>query len=197
MRKGTTVMVHQEDGHPLHRWQRVATREAYASPWTRLRDDTIIFPNGEQSTYSVFELGSCVGVLPIQDDGRVPLIRQYRYIGDHFPWEMPTGNIKSGEAPDAAANRELGEEAGYHAASLEYLGYFHTSKAHCEEVAHLFVGRGLRPVAAAPDPTEEIERGLFSFADVLAMVLDGRIVDSMTIIAVLRVALDDQRKLAR
>jgi len=173
----------------LSRWRRVSSREAYASPWTRLREDTIVFPNGSRSTYSVFELGTCVGVLPLLDDGRVALVRQYRYIGDHFPWEMPTGNIGPAEAPEAAANRGLSEEAGYHARILEPLGAFHTSKAHCAEVAHLFVGRSLRPADAVPDPTEEIERGVFPFADVLAMVLDGRIVDSMTIIAVLRVAL--------
>ncbi len=189
-------MSQQDAGQHLHRWQRVASREAYASPWTRLREDTIIFPNGEQSTYSVFELGHCVGVLPLLDDGRVAMVRQYRYIGDHFPWEMPTGNIQQGEAPEAAANRELSEESGYQAATLEPLGSFHTSKGHCDEVAHLYVGRGLRAVKAEPDPTEEIEHGIFSFADVLAMVLDGRIVDSMTIVAVLRVALQDQRRLS-
>ncbi|HZS86976.1 MAG TPA: NUDIX hydrolase [Chloroflexota bacterium] len=173
----------------LHRWRRRSSRNVYQSPWTCLREDTIVFPNGHESTYSVFELGQCVGVLPILDDGRVVLVRQYRYIGDHFPWEMPTGNLVPDESPRAAANRELGEEAGYCASTLEPLGSFHTSKAHCEEVAHLFVAHDLRPVGAAPDATEELERGIFSFEDVLAMVLDGRIVDSMTIIAVLRVAL--------
>jgi 8-oxo-dGTP pyrophosphatase MutT (NUDIX family) len=159
----------------LHRWQRISSRIAYASPWTRLREDTIVFPNGEESTYSVFELGQCVGVLPILADGRVVLVRQYRYIGDHFPWEMPTGNLAPAESPAVAANRELGEEAGYHAATLEPLGFFRTSKGHCDEIAHLFVARELRPVESMPDATEEIERGIF--------------VDSMTIIAVLHVAL--------
>jgi ADP-ribose pyrophosphatase len=178
-----------DEPHGLHRWRRSGSRTVYESPWTRLREDTINFPNGQESTYSVFELGQCVGVLPLLDDGRVALVRQYRYIGNHFPWEMPTGNIAAGEPPGAAANRELGEEAGYYAARLEPLGFFRTSKAHCDEVAHLFVAHDLRPVQVAPDATEEIDCGIFPFDDVLAMVLDGRIVDSMTIIAVLRVAL--------
>lgn len=173
----------------LRRWRRIATRRVYESPWTALREDTIVFPNGHESTYSVFELGRCAGVLPILDDGRVLLVRQYRYIGDNFPWEMPTGNIGPGEAPEQAANRELAEEAGYHAAHLEPLGWFHTSKGHCDEVAHLFIGHDLHPAEAAPDETEEIERRLFPFTEVLAMVQDGRIVDSMTIIAILRAAL--------
>ena len=181
-------MAHDEPRH-LRRWRTLTTRQVYHSPWATLREDTIRFPKGEQSTYSVLELGPCVGVLPLLDDGSVLLVRQYRYIGDHFPWEMPTGNIADGESPEQAANRELGEEAGYHAATLEPLGSFHTSKAHCDEVAHLFVGHSLSTVQADHDATEEIERALFSFPDVLAMVLDGRIVDSMTIIAVLRVAL--------
>ena len=179
----------QDEPRNLRRWRRLATRQVYCSPWVTLREDSIIFPNGQQSTYSVFELGRCVGVLPLLEDGSVLLVRQYRYIGDHFPWEMPTGNVADGESPEQAANRELGEEAGYHAATLEPLGQFHTSKGHCDEVAQLFAGYGLSPVQAEHDATEEIERGLFPFPDVLAMVLDGRIVDSMTIIAVLRVGL--------
>src|SRR5579871_1523316 len=132
-------MTADEEPPGLHRWHRLISRNVYESPWTRLREDTIAFPNGRESTYSVFELGQCVGALPILDDGRVVLVRQYRYIGDHFPWEMPTGNIAAGESPMNAANRELGEEAGYRAATLESLGAFHTSKGHCDEVAHLFV----------------------------------------------------------
>jgi ADP-ribose pyrophosphatase len=182
-------MMASEEPHGLRRWRRLGSRIAYASLWTRLREDTIIFPNGQESTYSVLELGQCVGVLPLLDDGRVMLVRQYRYVGDHFPWEMPTGNVDPGESPHVAAKRELGEEAGYDAGRLDPLGTFHTSKAHCDEVAHLFVAHELRPVERVPDPTEELERGACPFNDVLAMVLDGRIVDSMTIIAVLRVAL--------
>ncbi len=175
--------------HGLRRWRRTGSREVYRSPWVGAREDSIVFPNGQESTYSVFELGRCVGVLPLRDDDRVPLVRQYRYIGDTFPWEMPTGNIAAGESPEEAANRELAEEAGYRAGRLEPLGHFRTSKAHCDEVAYLFVGRALTPVPAEPDETEEFERALFSFDEVLAMVRDGQIVDSMTIIAVLRVAL--------
>ena len=173
----------------LRRWRRVATRRIYESPWSALREDTIVFPNGEQSTYSVFELGACVGVLPLLDDDRVLLVRQYRYIGDHFPWEMPSGAIDAGESPEQAAQRELIEEAGYHAATLEPLGHFYTSKGHCDEVAHLFAARGLSPRQAKLDPTEELQGGVFAFSDVLEMALDGRVVDGMTIVAVLRVAL--------
>jgi len=175
--------------HGLRRWRRIGSREVYRSPWVGVREDHIVFPNGQESTYSVFELGRCVGVLPLREDGRVPLVRQYRYIGDAFPWEMPTGSIAAGESPEEAANRELAEEAGCRAGHLEPLGHFHTSKAHCDEIAYLFVGRALTSAQAKPDETEEIERGLFPFDEVLEMVRDGRIVDSMTIIAVLRVAL--------
>ncbi len=174
----------------LRRWRRIGSHEVYRSPWVGVREDSIVFPNRQEGAYSVFELGRCVGVLPLCDDDRVALVRQYRYIGDAFPWEMPTGAIAAGESPEEAANRELAEEAGYRAGQLEPLGHFRTSKAHCDEVAYLFVGRALTPALATPDETEEIERGFFSFDEVLEMVRDGRIVDSMTIIAMLRVALD-------
>ena len=62
----------------LRRWRRTGSREVYRSPWVGVREDHIVFPNGQESTYSVFELGRCVGVLPVHADGRVPLVRQYR-----------------------------------------------------------------------------------------------------------------------
>ena len=98
--------------------------------------------------------------------------RQYRYIGDAFPWEMPTGNIAAGESPEEAANRELAEEAGCRAAHLQPLGHFHTSKAHCDEIAYLFVGLALTPAQAEPDETEEVERGLLPFDEVLILQRD-------------------------
>ncbi len=145
-------------------------------------------PNGHQTLYGVVRCAGAVGVLPFVDDEHVLLVQQYRYVAGVPRWEMPTGGVHPGESLDAAAQRELAEEAGMRAQRIERISTFHTSKSVVDETAHLFVARDLAEVAATPDDTELIHRQVWQFDDVLAMVLDGEITDSMTVIAVLLAA---------
>lgn len=175
-------------------WQRIASRAVYATPWLSVREDRVRLPDGGATLYSVVECGQCVGALPFVDDDTVLLVRQYRYVAGRVTWEMPTGGVHAGERPDDAMRRELGEEAGVQAGRLEPLGAYHTSKSVMEETAHLYVARDLSPaLSATSDDTEFIGVERVAFADALGMVLSGEIVDGMTIIAVLRVALAGSR----
>ena len=171
------------------RWTRVSSRTIHQTPWLKLREDTVALPDGRTTPYGVVECGDCVGVLPFVDAERVILVRQYRYIAGRYTWEMPTGGVHPGESLVEATQRELAEEAGYHAGELGPLASYHTSKSSMDETAHLFVGRQLTPATATPDDTEFIERRIFPFSTVLDMVRSGQITDSMTIIAALHVAL--------
>jgi 8-oxo-dGTP pyrophosphatase MutT (NUDIX family) len=161
-------------------WRRTSTRPVYDNPWISVREDTVELPDGRATLYGVVECSECVGILPFVDRDTVLLVGQYRYVAGDFFWEMPTGAQHRGEGPRQAAQRELGEEAGYEAGRLVDLGDFHTSKSILRE--------DLRPATRPPDPTEFIERRAVPFAEVLAMVERGQIKDAMTIIAVLRAA---------
>lgn len=114
------------------------------------------------------------------------LVRQYRYVqGENHRWEMPTGGVREGESLENAAQRELQEEAGCRAGVLTWLNSCYTSKCICEETAHLYMGQNLQQGASSPDDTEFLERRVFSFSEVLQMVLRGEVMDSMTVIAML------------
>ena len=174
---------------PPKPWKTVSSREVYKNPWTRVREDIAEMPNGKTTLYGVIECGHCVGVLPFLDDQQVVMVRQYRYVfAENHRWEMPTGGVKPGEALEAAARRELREEVGYDAQQLQHVSTYFTSKSIVQETAHLYLGRQLSRVEAVPDETEFLEVAVFPFEQVLQMVLDHEIRDSMTVITVLHAA---------
>ncbi len=170
-------------------WKTLSSRMVYKNPWMRLREDIAEMPDGRTTIYGVVVFGDCVGVLPFVDQDNVLLVRQYRYVqGENHRWEMPTGGIKDGETLEQAAQRELAEEAGYHAGRLIPVSSYYTSKCICDETAHLYIGEDLTPAEAPPDDTEFLERRVFSFDEALRMALNGEIMDSMSVMALLLAA---------
>jgi ADP-ribose pyrophosphatase len=166
-------------------WRTLTTREVYVNPWIRVREDIAALPDGRTTLYGVIEVPPAVGVLPFLDERTVVLVGQYRYVARGFFWEMPTGSMKPGETEEAAAQRELSEEAGYEAARLVKLCSFYSSKSVLDEVAHLYLAEDLRPATRAGDDTEFIEIRPFPLDEVVRMVERSEVVDAMTVIAVL------------
>jgi ADP-ribose pyrophosphatase len=174
---------------PPKPWKTLSRRPIYANKWTRLHEDIAELPDGRTTVYGVVTFGQCVGVLPFLDNDHVLMVRQYRYVQhENHRWEMPTGGVQAGETPEAAAQRELQEEAGYVAGRLEWVSSYYTSKSVCDETAHLYLGYDLAPATLPPDETEFLEIAPLPFADVLDLVLRSEIRDGMTVIAVLHAA---------
>ena len=169
-------------------WRALSSKPVYANKWISVREDLVALPDGRTTIYGVVSCGHCVGLLPFVDPDTILLVRQYRYVAGRPTWEMPTGGVHAGETLEQAAQRELAEETGYQARRLEKVSTYHTSKSVVDETAHLFLADGLQRGDSAPDETEFIDVGAFPFETVLQMVLEGEIVDSMTIIAVLLAA---------
>jgi ADP-ribose pyrophosphatase len=166
-------------------WVRRSRRPVYANRWIDVVEDVVVLPNGHETIYGVVRCGPCVGVLPFVDDDHVVLVQQYRYVAGHATWEMPTGGVHPDEPLDAAARRELAEEAGLACRQLVGLSRYHTSKSVVEETAHLYAARDLTPIRSQADETELLRTAVWPFADVLERVLANEITDSMTVIAVL------------
>ena len=170
-------------------WKTVSTKIVYENPWMKLREDTAQLPDGQTTIYGVVIFGDCVGVLPFVDADHVLLVRQYRYVqGEAHRWEMPTGGVKNGETLEQAAQRELAEEAGYHAGRLVLVSSYYTSKCICDETAHLYIGENLTVAQASPDDTEFLQRRVFPFDEALRMALQGEIMDSMSVMGLVLAA---------
>lgn len=172
----------------VEHWQTLASRPVYENRWMRVTESLVALPGGGHTLYGVVETSPCVGILPFVDESHVLLVRQFRYVARRFTWEIPTGGVHQGEAVVDAARRELREEAGYDAGGLEPLGEFTPSKSVLDEVAHLFLARDLIVAPARPDDTEDFTVKAFTLDEALSMVEAGDIVDSMSVIALLKAA---------
>ncbi len=139
-------------------------------------------------TYQIVRHPGGVGVLPLHDDGSVTLIRQLRPAADSFLLEIPAGRLTPGELPASCGARELLEETGLVAEQLETLGQLFSSPGVFDEKIHLFLGTGLLQGESAQEAYEDIETVRLPLTEALAMAMDGRIVDSKTIVALFRAA---------
>lgn len=138
----------------------------------------------ELTRHIVVHPGAAV-ILPLLDDGRVVLIRNQRVSVGRALLELPAGTLEPGEAPIVAAARELEEETGYAAGSVEPLLEFLASPGICDERMYVFVARGLQKRAQRLDPGELIDPVVLDWEDALAAIADGRIEDGKTISSLL------------
>jgi len=148
-------------------------------------------PGGEEFERHVIRHPGAVAVVPLHDDGTVTLVRQYRAALDHDLLEVPAGTRDlADEVEQRTAERELVEEAGLAASSLEHLVTFHNAPGLSDEAVVVFLARGLTEVADDRQGVEEeamvVER--IALSDALVMIDDGRITDAKTIIALTLVA---------
>ena len=147
--------------------------------------DEVVEPGSIRGIREVVRQRGSVAALPVLADGRVVLVRQYRYAVDAFVWELPAGRRDPGETPEEGARRELEEEVGLRAGTLEPLLVFWTTPGFCDEVMHLFRATGLEPVPPRPEADERIEPATFTLEEALEMVKRGEIREGKTLVALL------------
>ncbi len=152
--------------------------------WIEQRD--VSLPNGLLRQKLIVHPSSAVAILPIEGD-RCKLIRQYRYAIDDYILEAPAGALETGEKPLAAAGRELIEETGFAARSIEPRGHIITTPGYTDEKIFLFEARGLSPSQEfEKDEDEVIEVVDIPTRNLLSMMRDGTITDAKTICLICR-----------
>jgi ADP-ribose pyrophosphatase len=172
-------------------WTRLTRQVAYENAWIRVWHDEVVRPDGQPGIYGVVHFANvAVGIVALDDLGRVLLVGQHRYTLDEYSWELPEGGVEAGESPLDGARRELLEESGYSAASWRELLRFTTSNSVADETGLVFVARDLTPGVASPDGTEDLAVRWVPFDEALAMIDRGEITDAISQIGLLRVALD-------
>ena len=148
--------------------------------------DTVELENGDVVTREVIHHGGAVCVIPVTDDGKVVIERQYRYAVEKVMIEIPAGKLEPGEDPAVCAARELEEETGYKADKLIYIGEFYASPAILNEKVTMYLALGLSKGREHPDDDEFLEVSEMSLDELTEMCVSGEISDSKTQLALFK-----------
>lgn len=174
------------DAAPL----RIGTRRAYEGRLLNVDVHTLEAPDGRRFDLEIIRHPGAAAVVPVlsgadAEDPSILLLRQFRYATDGRIWEIPAGVLEEGEDPAACARRELAEETGAAAGSIDHLTTFYTTPGFTDEQIHVFVATGIEVGEPAHEYDEFIEVRAVALSDALAMIRDGEIVDGKSIVALL------------
>lgn len=147
--------------------------------------DSVRLPNGNVTQRDYIKHIGAVTILPVAEDGTIHLIEQFRYPVRGSILEIPAGTLEKGEDRDACAARELTEETGFRAKTMEQIATFYLAPGYSDEVITLYRATGLERAETNLDKNEIIELRSVSLDEGLEMIKDGRIQDSKTMMALL------------
>lgn len=167
---------------------KTGTQEIYDGVVVHLYKDTVSLPNGHPAVREVIRHVGAVGVLPLTDDGKVIIERQFRYPLNRVITEIPAGKLDSfTEDRLSAAQRELEEETGYTAKEWTELGDYYPTPAYCDERITLYLARGLCLGQRHLDEDEFLNFEAVPLETLVEDVMAGRITDGKTQVAILKV----------
>lgn len=144
----------------------IRKEKIFSGKVVQLYVEDVQLPNGKTSKREVIKHPGAVAIIPITNEGKLVLVRQYRKALERVLVEIPAGKLEKGEEPLATAHRELEEETGYRARSLYHIASFYTSPGFADELIHLYVAEGLMKVENAASLDED------EFVDILEVTLE-------------------------
>lgn len=161
--------------------KKISSERIYEGAILNLRRDTVTVPSGT-AYREIVEHNGAVAIVPIKDDGKIVMVKQFRYPSGQVLLEIPAGKIDKGETiPENTARRELREETGYTAKKLHYLGKLNPSVAYTEEVIHLYAATGLTEGETEFDEDEALDIVEYDYNEAFSMAASGQLVDAKTI----------------
>ena len=161
----------------------IEKKYVYRGKILSLRCDDARRPDGKPCKREIVEHSGGVGILYVED-GKVLLVRQYRYAFSEVLYEIPAGKLEKGEDPAACAKRELAEEAGLDAGAMRHVCTYYPTCGYSDEKIYIYEALQCRRGTAHPDEGEFLRALYMPLDEVRAKILSGEIRDSKTIIAV-------------
>ena len=167
-------------------WEVCSKSVAFDNPWLTIFDHKVIHPDGSDGEYGVVHFkNAAIGILPFDKNGDIYLVGQHRFPHDKYSWELPEGGGAHDIDLVESAKRELEEETGQKAEFFAPLVAFDISNSVTDERAVCFYAWDLSAGNAAPDASEALALRAVKFPELLAMVMNGEISDSLTMMMTL------------
>ena len=174
--------------------KKLASHHVYSGRAISVRVDTVQKPSGQTTSREVVEHSDCVAVVPVDKQGNVLLVRQFRYPVGKFLLEIPAGGIDPGEDPLDAVRRELQEEIGYLPQTVDRLGGFYAIPGYGTEYLHCFLATNLVSSRLVAEDTDEIELVPVPAKEIPKLIASGEICDAKSIAGLLMFLSIHQRK---
>jgi 8-oxo-dGTP pyrophosphatase MutT (NUDIX family) len=170
-------------------WKTLSTETVYENAWLELSHRDVINPSGNKGIYGLVKFkNQAIGVIPIDEEGNIYLVGQFRYAIDEYSWEIPEGGGLLGSDPLEAAKRELKEETGLVAAKWTKIARIHTSNSATNEEGFLYAAEELTQKEAEPEDTEDLQVKKVPLKEAVDMVMRSEITDSLSVCAILMTA---------
>jgi ADP-ribose pyrophosphatase len=160
----------------------MSVKNIYKGKVVTLNLETVTLPNGATVELEVVRHPGAAAIVPMKDERTVILVRQFRLAAGGFIYEIPAGKLFPGEDPELCAGRELEEEIGYRAGTIEKLETFFTAPGFTDEVMHLFKATNLTKTAQKLDHDEVLEVIAIPIEKSISWIRDGTIRDAKTIV---------------
>jgi 8-oxo-dGTP pyrophosphatase MutT (NUDIX family) len=171
-------------------WKSLSQKVQYENRWIRVTEHQVINPSGGPGIYGVVHFKHlAIGIVPLEEDGHIWLVGQFRFPLDRYSWEIPEGGGLLHDDPLASAQRELKEETGMTADHWEVILRMDLSNAVSDEEAIIFLARGLHHGRSNPEETEQLAVKKVSLDEAFQMVERAEIRDAMSVAAIYKMKL--------
>lgn len=173
-----------------NKWQTISIQEVYENPWIKLEEHQVINPAGGKGIYGKVHFKNiAIGIIALDEHNNTWIVGQHRYVLNEWSWEIPEGGGPMNTDPLESAKRELKEETGLSATTWTKIATVHLSNSVSDEVGIVFLAQNITEGVADLDETEaDMQVKKVPISEVLNMVNNGQITDSLSVIGLLKLA---------
>lgn len=172
-------------------WKTLKKNKVYENPWIKVEHHEVLNPSGQPGVYGTVAFQNiAVGIIPIDKDNCTYLVGQFRFPLNSYSWEIPEGGSKLDSDPLDTAKKELKEETGIVATIWSELQTIHTSNSVTDEFGIIYIAENLDFFEPEPDDDEELVILKKPLKEILEMVKQGEITDSLSLAGILRLHLE-------